>query len=368
MAVKSNSKSAGNDQVMTAFDFLDRAEAAPLPAVVASFGPDDFLRRRVLHHAIAVGGLDESTLRTFEGDEAQWRDVHDELATRSLFDTEGKRGAKLRNADGFVSKNRDALERWIERPAEGSTLLLDLRTLPATTNLYKGIKKRGWLISTTEPKDAELTEWILRWAKNHHSLYLSRPQANVLVDRIGPVCGLIDCELAKLALFADHQGAVSDARVEELVGGWRTQTVWNLADAIAEGKIEEALRNIDKLIMAGQSIFGIAAQLSWSMRRYGTAARIVEQMERAGQRPVLQQALERAGFRPYELAKAEHRLRRIGRARARELLSWLLELELQLKGSHSQEDRGRLALETFLFRLADLGTPSAAASSTRNAR
>lgn len=358
MAAKTSSKPPGNDAIISAFAFLERTDSAILPSVVACFGPDDFLRQKSLQHAIVLGGIDGSTIRTFEGDETQWRDLHDELATRSLFDLDGKRAARVRNADSFVSKNRDALERWLDRPPSGATLLLDLRTLAANTNLYKKIKKLGWGIATGEPKDAELSGWIVRWGKTHHALVLSPPQANVLVDRIGPICGLIDCELAKLSLFADRQGAVSDARVDELVGGWRTQTVWSLADALAEGKIQLALQQIDKLIMAGQSVIGIAAQLSWSLRRYGTAARIIEQTERKGEKPVLQQALERAGFRTYELAKAEERLRRIGRARARKLLPWLLDLELQLKGSHSQEDRARLALESFLLRLADHPNPS----------
>jgi DNA polymerase-3 subunit delta len=235
---------------------------------------------------------------------------------------------------------------------------LDLQTLAANTNLYKKIKKNGWLVSAGDVKDAELSGWIVRWGKKEHGISLTRPQANVLVDRIGPICGLIDCELAKLALFAESKGTVSDARVDELVGGWRTQTVWNLAESIADGKINHALRQIDKLIMAGQSVFGIAAQLSWSLRRYGIATRYIEQLERRGQKTSLQNALATAGFRGHELSKAESSIRRLGRPRARELLSWLLELELQLKGSHSNEERGRLALETFLLKLTDHPQPS----------
>lgn len=358
MPPKSTAKEPKSDNQWNAFEFLERKGPVDPPAVVACFGPDDFLRRRCLRHAIELSGLDESTIRTFEGDETQWRDVHDELATRSLFELDGRRAARVRNGDSFVTRNRDALERWVAKPVDGALLLLDLRSLPSNTNLYKGIRKVGWLVPAAEPKDDVLIEWILRWGQSQHSLFLSRPQAGVLVDRIGPVCGLIDCELAKLALFADSQGSVSDARVDELVGGWRTQTVWTLADEVAEGRIASALHNIDRLVMAGQSIIGIAAQLSWSLRRYGTAARIIEQQERTGQRPNLQQALDRAGFRPFELTKAEARLRRIGRNRARELLSWLLELELQLKGSHSNDDRARLALESFLFRLSDAKPPT----------
>jgi DNA polymerase-3 subunit delta len=349
---------AASDSTLNASTFLERKEPAELPSVVAAFGPDDFLRSKSLDHAMVLGRVDPATVRSFDGEETQWRDLHDELATRSLFDLDGRRVARLRNADSFVSKYRESLERWVERPSPGATLLLDVRTLPANTILSKKIKKVGWLIPTGEFKDSELAGWIVRWGKNQHGLSLSRPQANVLVERIGPVCGLIDCELAKLTLFADAKGAVSDARVDELVGGWRTQTVWKLAEFVADGKINEALAEIDNLIMAAQSPIGIAAQLSWSLRRYGVAARAIEQMERFGQRPDLPSALAKAGFKTFEIAEAEKRLRRIGRPRARELLSWLLDLELALKGSHSNDDRGRLALESLLLKLADHSTSS----------
>jgi DNA polymerase-3 subunit delta len=350
-----------------AFEFLERTGHETLPTIVACFGPDEFLRRKAIQKAIEIGQLDESTLRSFDGDETEWRDVHDELATQSLFDLGGHKGARVRNGDKFVTRNRDVLERWIEKGASGSTLFIDVQTLPANTILYKLAKKHGWLVSCAESTDAELQAWVLRWGKSHHRVSLSKTQADILVQRIGSVAGLIDCELAKLALFADDKGAVSDTRVDELVGGWRTQTVWVLADAVADGKIEEAMEAIDKLFMAGQSAFGIAAQISWSLRRYGFAAQQVEQTERLGQRVVFSQILEKAGFRPFEVGKAEARLRRIGRSRAKELLSWLVELELQLKGSHSGEDRARLALEAFLLKLSDLSPGVANNSGVANA-
>ena len=68
-----------------AFDFLESAIALPLPTVVACFGSDDFLRRTAISHLTTGSGIDPETIRSFDGETDQWRDVHDELATRSLF-------------------------------------------------------------------------------------------------------------------------------------------------------------------------------------------------------------------------------------------------------------------------------------------
>ncbi len=346
-------KSSKSTAAIQAFEFLERQKSEQVPPNVACFGSDDFLRRRAIKKTIQLCDFDESTVRVFEGEESEWRDVHDELATRSLFDAGGRRLVVVRGADKFVTRNRDAIERWVNQPAEDSTLVLEVQTLPSNTILYKSIGKQGWLISCSSQMGKELSDWVGHWAKTRFKLQLTSEQKHWIVDRIGPICGLIDCELAKLALFADNQGHVSNERAHELVGGWRTKTVWELADAVAEGHISAALEAIDKLILAGQSVVGLSAQLSWSLRRYGVAAQTVEQFERMGEKRPLTQALERAGFKTFEIAKAGERLRRIGRPRAKEMLTWLVELEQQLKGSHSQEDRARFALESLLMRLSD---------------
>lgn len=349
MAEKTSAKSK-SEATVHAFDYLAQNETRELPLFVVAIGPDDFLRRESIQHALKLGGLDAMSITRFDGEDAQWRDVHDELSTQSLFDQGGPKAAYVRKADSFVSKNREALERWVEQAELGTTLLLDMQTLPSNQRLYKLAQNKGFLVATAEAKGSEFTSWIARWGAARHNVQLTVAQAGVLADRVGYVCGLIDCELAKLGLFSDAKGKVSDVRVDELVGGWRTQTVWNISSAIADGKIAEAIDGVDKLIMAGQTVVGIAAQLSWSLRRYGVAAAWFNQQKGYGVQGVtLPDALSRAGFR-YEHAKEEKRLKTIGWNRAKELLTWLVELEKELKGNHSQEDLARLALENFIFR------------------
>ena len=346
--------------VVAAFDFLETKVALPLPTVIACFGTDDFLRRTTIHHITAGSGGDAETMRSFEGETDAWRDIHDELATRSLFDDGGTKVAVVRNGDKFISKNRDALERWTEHAATDTCLILEIQTLAANTTLYKLIAKKGLLVKCTPPQKSSwgnppdekaIQKWAIAWASTRHGLTLSEKQSALLVDRIGGVCGLIDCEIAKLALFADDKGKVQDSRVSELVGGWRTQTAWELSDAIADGQVAVAMQQLDKLLTAGQNAVGLMAQLSWSLRRYGLAAKLIEQSERVDSRIALSIALERAGFNRFDVAKAEARLKRIGRPRAREMLDWLVDLELKLKGSHSNEHRARLALESLIMKL-----------------
>lgn len=356
-------KEGKDASVLNPLDFLQSStvphcdclagDSTQVPPIAISFGPDEYFRREVIEHTIELLKLDPLSVTRFDGTEAVWVDVHDELSTQSLFDLGGPKAAYVRKADDFLSKNREAIEKWIERGPSGAILFLDLQSLPSTQKVHRLGLKNGWIIGDKEPSPAQLQKFIAFWGTKRHSIKLSADQINLIIDRIGFVGGLIDCELAKLALFRTATGEVSDARVDELVGGWRTQTVWQLTDLVADGEIGKALEELDKLIMAGQSPTGIAAQMSWSLRRFGVAAYAIEQAERiAPNRPDLSRGLTMGGFRSYELEKATKRLTRIGRVRAKKLLSWLKELEIELKGSHSQDDRSRIALEEFMLRLA----------------
>lgn len=353
--------------VIRAIDWLENtaqptnAPAATLAPMVVIFGSDPFLRFHALRRLLNVANVDFDAAQSYDGPECQWRDVHDELATLSLFDDVPQRVAIIREADKFVSANRPALERWLDSPPPDAILVLEVNSFPGTTKLYKQVANKGMLIECSPPvtsgygnpvDERAVVQWITRWAKQRHHLLLIETQAIFLLDRTGAEFGIIDGELAKLALFADEAGRVTDEHLQEMVGGWRSQTIWKIAEFVASGKAALAIEQLDRLFVSGQTALGIFAPLSWSLRRFGVAAHLIEQAERNGSRLALPMALEKAGFRKGEVTLAEKQLRRIGRQRGKQLLTWLVELELQLKGSHSSEHLAKYALETLVLRLA----------------
>jgi DNA polymerase-3 subunit delta len=161
--------------------------------------------------------------------------------------------------------------------------------------------------------------------------------------------------LAKLALLVPAGAKVTAAQVQEIIGGWRSKSIWDLVDAAAAGETAEALLQLDHLMHSGEHPLAIVGSLSWSLRRYAAATRIFQQAERAGRKMPLREALTQAGFRDWPIgavAAAEKRLMQLGRQRATRIYRWLLELDLSLKGSHSQEERARWALEQLVLRMA----------------
>ncbi len=346
----------GDKAEIAALDWLQRSELESLPSIFAAVGPDAFLQRQAIGHLAQLAKLGEESMRAFDCDEAAWADVRDYLATLSLFEPEHQRLAVLRQADKFVSRYRAELLRWLAAPPHQATLVIELSSLPSNQKLYSAVMAAGMLIQCEAPAGKRLEKWLMVRAQRHHRLRLSEPQAGLVIDRVGSDLGMLDTELAKLAMLADDDGQIAQTQLEVTVGGWRVQTAWQVAEAAVAGRTAEALQELDKLLLAGQAAVGLLAQLSWYWRRFGVAAELIAQSERIGRSVTLGQALLKAGFRPYDIDSATRQLRRIGRPRALQLLRRLLEADQQLKGSHSQEARSRWVLEQLILWL---GLPAA---------
>ena len=234
-----------------AFDFLEETKSQ-LPGICVVFGDEAFLKQLVVGRICqAVLGVNEDVpVAELAGATCEWRDVADELATVSLF------GGSIRlvivsEADDFIKNNRPQLETLAAKPPSSGTLALVVKNWPGNTRLAKQVAKTGLAVDCRAPQrqvrnrsqldEARLCKWIAAWARQQHQLKLSTSLAAQIMDLIGPHLGLIDQELAKLALYSDETGSVSAQTIVDVVGGWRTKTTWELLDAATTGNAGEAV-------------------------------------------------------------------------------------------------------------------------------
>lgn len=337
-----------------AFEFVAQPPSQST-AVVAVFGHDATLRHWVIS---AVVG--DSDLTQVDGETARWADLRDELATGSLFDQGGTRTVVVRGADPFVSSYRAELEAYLGKPSTTGRLILELGTLAKNTRLYKAALKDQCLVDCQATPDqksgvtaASRRKFLSGYVAQRHQVKLAASAADLLVELLGDEIGMLDTEIAKLALYREPGGTIDEPLVREVVAGWKGKTIWQITDAIAAGDASEALRQLDKLISGGQRPIALMPQIAWSLRRLGLATAVVEHRERTGRPWQLDEALAAAGIhRPAEIKRARGWLKGLGRERAKQLLPWLLDADLRLKGTHSQAGRDRFLLEQLVIKLA----------------
>ncbi len=269
------------DKPIAALDYLAKPEKHPPRPVCAVFGDEAFLRRQVilgLRGSVLGGDDGDFSLSTFDGRDAVLRDVLDELAIVAMFGG-GRRLALVEDADPFVSRYREDLEDYVARPGPSGVLVIELDSFPAATRLYKSIAAEGLLVDCRVPAPGPLTKWLADWAKQRHQVQIPPAAADQLIETVGSELGLLDQELAKLALLAGDDRKITAELVERSAGGWRVKSAWDMLDAALDGNVPQAMLQLDRLLGSGEQPVGLLGQISASLRRFAAATRLVLQAE-----------------------------------------------------------------------------------------
>ena len=215
---------------LSAIDYLTATSPPAGELVNILFGDDPYLKHSVLQafKESNVSGEDaDFGLAQLDCSTAAWCDVVDALATRPLFGT-GVRLVILQDADDFVKQYRSNIEGYIKAPTTDGVLVLTVQTWQKNTRLYKQNDKTGLQIDCRKPSEKPLALWLRKEAKRRFGFNLPAESAREMVEIIGCEVGLLDQELAKLALVADTKTALTPEQIRERVGGWRTKKAWDM--------------------------------------------------------------------------------------------------------------------------------------------
>ncbi len=277
-----------------AFEFLSKEKTPTVPAVCVLFGDEPLLKRESLERlrgAVLTGEDGELSLTVLDGKDLELREVLDELATVAMFGG-GKRLVVVEEADKFVSKHREELEDYCQKPRPSSVLILEVDSWPGNTRLFKKVAEMGLAINCNLPGnrfgDADeeaVLKWLTARAKKKYQAELASDAGQQLLEIVGPQLGRLDQELAKLAPLAgarvqgsgfgiegsgfrgqgskeqesggrghDEKGTsrhphpsplpkgeggaakITRELVEQAVGGWRAKTAWAMIEAALDGR------------------------------------------------------------------------------------------------------------------------------------
>jgi DNA polymerase-3 subunit delta len=340
-----------NADLMHATEFLS-AKSPTLPtSVLVMYGSERYFRQEILHRIPGVSGDDaELNLTRLVGDKAEIRDVMAELKTVSMFGDQ--RIVMIEDADEFVSKHRAVLEKYVTQPAKGSMLILDVKSWPKNTKLFKLVEQHAMALECAELTGAALQKWLQKLAKDQYGKQLDRESAALIIALAGDGLNLLEQEVAKLAALVGDVDTITREDVPKVVGGWRTETTWVMLDAVRDGHPGHAIEALDKLLKSGEAPQKVLGGVTFVFRKFAEAT------ERARTGTPLREAIAAAGVFSNAIGQAEAYLRRIGFERASKILQLLVEADSEMKGG-SRVDPA-LLLERLFVRLAGDVTVTAA--------
>lgn len=331
---------------MDALAFIEAKRPAPPQPVYVLAGDERFLKLQALGRLqeIVLGqGADDFARSAYSGEQVDFATVNDELATLPFLAP--RRLVIVQEADPFITRFRDNLEDYFERPSPSGTLVLDVKSWKSNTRLAKLLPDAGLIECSLPERDAGLRwvrNWLPRRAGEVHGKKLGKEAADLLVELKGTDLGVLDQELAKLATFVGSEAEITRQVVDRLVGHSREEDVWQMFDAIASGQKARALTMLHHLIDQGQEPIGLLGALGWQLRRLAQAYRL----RQAG--VPLPSAVQRVGL--FRVEQANRLLTHLG-PRAARLYDWLLDADLRMKSSGDLPPR--TILERLVVRLAD---------------
>lgn len=330
---------------MHATDFLKAKDAsATAPMVAALTGEERSLKLSVIE-AIGKAALSEGETPTkFPGKETTWQTIKSELLTVPMWG--GKRVVVIEDANEFLTENRAALEAYGEKPAKKSVLILDLKSLPSNQKIYKIINKTGAVIECSPLKGPALTRWLQDFAKAEYGKSIAPNASALLVELVGMHLGHLEQELGKLASYVGDNATIDADAVRKLVGDWKTETTWLMNDAIRDGRMNDALQALDKLLISGSHPLMLLGGISFTFKKMAVGTELSRQGAPLGE------ALTQAGCWANEVGTGQAYLRRIGRERAERLTRELMDTDVGLKGASALHER--IQIEQLVVKLAGL--------------
>lgn len=331
---------------MHATEFLKDPAAPNVGPIVVTYGAERFLRQQaiqaVVHRVLSDGDDEGSTPTRFDGRNVDIATVLDELRTVSMWGD--RRLVLVEEAKDFVSDNRGALEKYLEKPAKKSVLLLDVDSWPKNTRLYKSVAAVGLDLDCGPLSVGDAVKWVTEQAKSVYGKQLMRDAAQLMLELVGPQLGFLTQELAKTAAYVGERPKIEVEDVSTMVGGWKLETTWAMLDALQAGQLPTALEYLDKLLAAGEAGLMLLGGISFSYRKLAQAT----ELARSGKQ--LRDALIEAGVFANKVGPAEQCLRRLGRVEAERIYRRLIDADASLKGGTRLPER--IVLERLLVNLS----------------
>ena len=227
-----------------------------------------------------------------------------------LREPEAGRGAK---AEALTTAVGDVVEEVI---AQTETVLVVVAAkVDKRSRWVKAFVEPAARVVCDPPKAGRPVVAFVREEAKRRGIRLEVGAAEALADATGPQLLLLRNELEKAALLAGPDEPVTRAHVLESASDLAEEPIWDLTDAIGEGRSADALSVLDKLTSTGAPAPVLLATLAGHFRKLTRA--------RSG---------GRLQGHPFAVKKLERQAKRYSPGRLRSCLDAIHEVDEILKG------------------------------------
>jgi DNA polymerase-3 subunit delta len=323
------------------------AEPAPVYLVL---GDDESLVGQMLQDLLQrlCGDRDAATTVEEHGgspaDEVDVGALIDALATPPMLSD--RRVVVLRDAGRLLASDASRVVEYLQSPVPGVSLVLAAGGGTVPSALVKFVRSAGGALDTDVSTRRARSAWLQEHLKDA-PVRLDAKARGLLEEHLGEDLGRLKGLLDTLASAYGEGAFVDEARLELFLGEAGAVAPWELTDAIADGKPEDALAALGRLLgAAGRHPLAVLAGLH---RHYQAMLRL----DGSGVTTPEEAASFLGSRSVFPAKKALEEGRRLGGARLGRAVVLLAESDLDLRGRSALP--GPAVLEVLVGRLSRLG-------------
>ncbi len=249
-------------------EFLKTARQKAIKPVYLLVGNEPFLVDRVLEtmeELLVPPEQREFNVSVFHGDSAQIRDICLEARTQPFL---GEcRLVIVRNAAHFARlKDISLLIDYAQHPAETACLVLEALGLKKEAKLFKELSRCVETIELASLKARDAATWVRNSMKNHGKL-IPPALAQEIVDVTGTDLAALNNQVEALASYLGTRDEVTPEDLNYLAMTTFNETIFDLTDAVGDGRPADAVRLIREMLAKGENDFYLVTMIEWQLRR-----------------------------------------------------------------------------------------------------
>lgn len=246
---------------------LERGEPAPLYLVT---GTEGYLVRSFLDRLRSLAGEPTLNVQVFDAADHSLQAVLEAARQLPMF---GPRRVVVAAADPWLGGGRGSLgagdladlEAYAADPTPSTTLVFVAAEPDRRLKAVRVLEQAGQVVHCRAPGPKEAPDWVQRRAQELGGR-ITRRAALLLVALVGTDLGRLDSELAKAVDYAGQGAVVGEEHVRAVASAAAPARIFDLLDAVAEGRAADAARQVPLLLETGEPPLRVLAALTRQMR------------------------------------------------------------------------------------------------------
>ena len=296
---------AGAKEYLNYQDFIRQVDKGTIKPLYVFQGQESFLIEEAIEHVKQVvipPGTAEFNCDKFSGKDVQIGDVL-ALAQTIPFLNDW-RLIIVTDIHELAAPAQNQMLAYFSNPNRMTCLIMTAEKLDSRTKFAQALKHHAEIVQFWKLFDRDVPRWISTRAKRYGYTIALQPAA-YLAELVGNDLRQLDNELKKIMAYVGAQ-ELSLEVVQHVVGDIRERDIFELVDAVGEGKILDALRILNQLLIEGEEPLKILAmvtrqfRLLWKMKAHlaekksltanqlaaavGVPPRTAENLQKQGQR------------------------------------------------------------------------------------